>query len=59
MFQQEILRQQLIKDLEHLHHLILQYALGNRAAKRERDQLEAAVQIKIALWRTFASKFPP
>ncbi len=55
MLHKEILRQQLLDDLERLHGLILQYASGDRTVKRERDELEGALQIKFALWRALAS----
>ena len=49
MFDREILRQQLIQDFDRLHGLILRYARGERSVKQERDKLEGAVQIKLAL----------
>ena len=47
----EALRLQLFDDLERLHTLILRYAHGDSAVKRERDQLEGAVQVKLAIWK--------
>ena len=55
MFREDIMRQQLLNDLERLHSLILQYASGNQTVKQERDELEGALQIKFALWRGLAS----
>ena len=49
MFDCDALRRQLLGDLDRLHDLILRYAAGNRAVKQERDQLEGAVQVKLAL----------
>ena len=46
MSPQEHLHFQIIADLERLHSLIVRYASGDR----ERDQLEGAVQVKIAVW---------
>ena len=46
-----VLRHQLLTDLERLHVLILRYAAGHSAVKRERDQLEDAVQVKLTLRR--------
>ena len=48
---QQILHQQLLDDLDRLHHLILRYANGDKQVKAERDQLEGAVSVKMALWR--------
>ena len=56
MHSEEILRRQLKEDLERLHSLILRYALGDRGVKQERDELEGAVQIKFALWRSLNAK---
>ncbi len=47
----EALRRQLTNDLNRLHNLILRYATGDSAVKAERDQLEGAVQVKLALLR--------
>ena len=55
-FHSEILRQQLLEDLERLHALILRCASGDRSAIQERDELEGAVQIKFALWRALPYK---
>ncbi len=49
MFDPEILRQQLISDLDHLHGLILRYAAGISQSSRSGDVLEGAVQVKLAL----------
>ena len=51
MNQREVLRHQLLTDLNQLHDLILRCAAGNRLVRPERDQLEGAVQVKFALWR--------
>ena len=48
---QDALREQLLDDLTRLHCLILRYADGDKAVKAERDQLEGAVQVKLALLR--------
>ena len=56
MLHREILRQQLIVDIDRLHNLILRFAAGHKPVKQERDQLEGAVQIKMALWRTTVEK---
>jgi hypothetical protein len=53
----EALRQQLFDDLDRLHVLILRYANGDSAVKPERDQLEGAVQVKLALWRAVRCGF--
>lgn len=45
------LRQQLLEDLQRLHALILRYASGDRSVKRERDELEGAIHVKLAFWR--------
>ena len=49
MFYPEELRRQLIDDLERLNNLIVRYARGERHLKQERDRLEGAVQVKMAL----------
>ena len=54
MHDEEALRDQLLRDLERLHGLILRYASGDRSVKAERDKLEGAIQIKFAFWRTLA-----
>jgi hypothetical protein len=36
---------------DRIRTLILRYANGDSAVKRERVQLEGAVQVKLALWR--------
>ena len=51
MSAEEDLREQLLKRLDQLHGLAIRYARGDRSARTERDQLEGAVQIKLALWR--------
>ena len=45
----EALQEQLLADIERLHDLILRYAHGDSAVRQERDQLDGAVQIKLAL----------
>lgn len=55
MFRKEILRRQLLTDLERLHGLILRYAAGDRSVRQERDELEGALQVKFALWRALTS----
>ena len=47
----EQLREQLIRDMDRLHGLIVRVARGDRSAKAERDRLEGVVQIKMALWQ--------
>ena len=49
MFYPEVLRRQLIDDLGRLNNLIVRYAQGERHLKQERDRLEGAVQVKMAL----------
>lgn len=44
-------RKQLLRDLEALGALIVRYARGDRSVRVERDVLDAAVQVKFALWR--------
>ena len=51
MSAREGLRRQLLDDLDRLRALALLYAHGDRSVKRERDQLEGAVQVKLALLR--------
>ena len=58
MFCEEILRKQILDDLERLHGLIIQYAEGDRSVKRERDRLEGALQIKFAIWHAMAPRRP-
>ena len=57
MFEREILRQQLMVDLDRLHDMILRYMAGDRSVKQERDQLGGAVQVKLAFLREVAG-FP-
>jgi len=52
----EILRKQLLDDLEVLQGLILKYASGDRSAKQACDELEGAVQVKLAFWRAMTSE---
>ena len=54
MYREDRLRYQLLKDLERLHILILQYAAGEHSVKQERDRLEGAIQVKFAFWRALA-----
>ena len=49
MFVLEELRRQLIDDLGRLNNLIVRYAQGERYLKQERDMLEGAVQVRMAL----------
>ena len=52
MLNRELLRQQIITDMDHLHDLILRYAAGDMLVKQERDQLEGVVDVKLAvLWQ--------
>ncbi len=46
---EEILREQLLSDMEKLHSLILRYAAGKRKVKQERIILEEGVEVKMAL----------
>ena len=50
MSPQDQLRRQIIADLERLHRLIVRYARGDYSVKQERDQMEGAVQVKMAVW---------
>ena len=51
MLNQEILRQQLIEDMDRLGTLIVIVAKGARELRWERDRLQDAVDIKLAiLW---------
>ena len=45
----EALRLQLIDDFDWLYDLILQADRGDRSAKRKRDQLQGAVDVKLAI----------
>ena len=49
MFYPEVLHRQLIDDLERLNVLIVRYAQGERHLRQERDRLEGAVLVKMAL----------
>ena len=40
---------QLLKDMEQFGDLMNRYAVGDTAVKEERDQLEGAVEIKLAI----------
>ena len=44
MFHPEVLRRQLIEDLDRLVDLIVRYAQGEKHLKYARDRLEGAVQ---------------
>jgi hypothetical protein len=44
-----VLLRQVIRDMEKLHRLIVLVATGQRHLTPERDQLQAAVDLKIAL----------
>ena len=46
----EQLREQLIRDMDRLHGLIVRVARGDTSAKVERDRMEGVVKIKLALW---------
>lgn len=48
MVDKDVLREQLERDFDELHDLVLRYAKGE-SVKRERDVLWGAVEIKIAL----------
>ena len=50
MSAQDALRRQLLADMDRLHDLILRYAGGDKSVKQERDQLEEAVQVKLAVF---------
>ena len=58
MYNEEMLRQQLLDDLETLHELILRYAAGDRSVRQRRDELDGAIRIKLAFWRAMASQDP-
>ena len=58
MFRETVLREQLLDDLERLHGLILRYASGDRSVRQKRDELEGAVQVKLAFWRAVVSEHP-
>ena len=45
----EALRQQLIDDMDRLGELIVRVAWGERELTWERDQLDSAVKVKLAL----------
>ena len=45
----KLLHHKLSLDMQRLHHLIVREATGERDLKRKREQLEGAVNIKIAL----------
>jgi len=49
MTSDERLCQQLLRDLDRQHDLILRYAAGDRSVKPSLDQLDGAIQIKTAL----------
>ena len=51
MFREEIIRKQILEDLEQLHGLILRYAHGDPNAREKRDRLMTALQIIFAFWR--------
>ena len=52
MFDHEVLRRQLVTDLNRLHGLILKYAAGDKSVKRERDRLGDEVQLKLLRLRS-------
>lgn len=52
MTDEQVLHQQLLRDLEHLHELILRYAHGDSSAKQERDRLDREIQLERARWVT-------
>lgn len=45
----EALRQQLINDMDRLGELIVRVARGEQELKWERDKLDSAVKVKLAL----------
>ena len=45
----ENLQEQLLVDMARFGELMNQYANGNTSVKQERDQLEGAVEIKLAI----------
>lgn len=45
----ECLQTQLLNDMERFGDLLNRFALGEEAIKAERDQLEGAVEIKLAI----------
>jgi len=53
------LRKQLLDDLQRLHALTLQVAAGDGSAKRERDELEGAIHVKLVFWRAGRRGAPP
>jgi len=56
MLNKEILQEQLLADFDELHKLILRYARGEREVKQRMEQMEDAVQIKMALFDGMAQK---
>ena len=50
----ETLRHQILADCARMQQLILRVANGDRAARHERDQLEAARQVKRLMLRSLA-----
>ena len=48
-------RQELMRDLEQLHSLIVRYARGESEVKRARDRLGGAIEVKMALFRSISS----
>ena len=49
MLNPDVIRHQLIEDLDRLLDLIVRYAQGERNLKQDRDRLERAIQVKMAL----------
>ena len=58
MNREGILREQLLRDLERLHRLILRYAAGEEQVRQERDRLERSVQARFSVWRALRDRRP-
>ena len=58
MDREEVLRRQLLRDLDRLHRLILRYAAGEEQVRQERDRLEESVQAGFADWRALRDRRP-
>ena len=51
MLDREMLRQRIVRDTYRLDDLILRYASGDASVKQERDRLQGAIEVKLALLR--------
>jgi hypothetical protein len=49
MYEKEVLRQQLLEDMDRLGVLILRYARGEESVKPVRDALQASVDVKMVI----------